>query len=58
MSATLQEAVSSLELIKVKRKSKKSIADKWLGKFKGAIPENESTTKYIKNMRRSLYGKV
>lgn len=57
--STLQEAIEAVESIKLRTKSRKiSIADKLLGKFKGIIPEGKTSTQFIKELRKSLYGKT
>ena len=56
---TLQEAIEATKVIKLRPKSGRiSIADKLLGKFKGIIPEGKTSTKFIKELRNSLYGKI
>jgi len=58
---TLKEAEKLLETIspKIRRnQSKKGITEKWLGKFKGIIPDGKSSTEYIRELRATLYGKI
>ena len=56
---TIQEA---MEIIRENRisipKKKKGVTRQLLGKFKGIIPEGKTSTKFIREMRNSLYGKV
>ncbi len=57
--STLQEAIDALKVIKIRPSSeKRSIADNLLGKFKGIIPEGKTSTQFIKELRKSLYGKI
>ena len=56
---TIQEA---MEIIRENRisipKKKKGVTRQLLGKFKDIIPEGKTSTKFIRETRKSLYGKV
>lgn len=49
MPVMLEKLVKALEHIDIKVKTKRKIADKWLGVFEGAIPEELTSTEYIKS---------
>lgn len=42
--------------IKIKKKKKVKMADKWLGKFSGILPKGMTSTEYLKRLRESGYG--
>ncbi len=56
MAANLSEILKSTEMFRKKRKGK--IGKKWLGKFEGAVPSDKTSTEYLKELRRTLYGKI
>ena len=56
MPVTLERLIKSMESIAVKTESK--FADRWLGVFKGVIPEEMTSTEYVGTLRESCYGKV
>lgn len=56
---TLQQAIASIKnLRKPAKTGEKSIANELLGKYKGIIPTEKTSTEIIKGFRASLYGKV
>ena len=56
---TLQQAIASIKNLRTPAKAKKkSIANELLGKYKGTIPTEKTSTEIIKGFRASLYGKV
>jgi hypothetical protein len=56
--STLQEAIEAVQWLRTKPQSRTArVADKLLGKFKGLIPPGSTSTKVVKALRRSLYGK-
>ena len=57
MSSTLQQAIECLQPLKIV-KQPDSIADKLLGRFRGIIPPDKTSTKFIKELRGNLYGKT
>lgn len=58
MSTTLQEAVELIKDFKRPIKTKINIARDLLGKYKGIVPSEKTSTEIIKELRESLYGKV
>ena len=40
------------------KRRKKSIARTLLGKYKGILPRDQSSTAFLKEGRRNLYGKI
>lgn len=58
MPVMLEKLVKALEHIDIKANTKRNFADKWLGVFEGAIPEELTSTEYIKKLRESCYGKT
>ena len=57
---TIRDAITAIESINISRKKsrKTAIADKLLGKYKGIVPKNKSSTEYIRQLRTSLYDKT
>lgn len=57
--STLQAAIEAIQSLKLKSRAKNvRVSDKLLGKFKGIIPENKSSTQFIKDLRNTMYGKL
>jgi hypothetical protein len=58
MSSTLKEALESLKYFQNREKLKRiKIADELLGKYQGIIPKGKSSTQFIRELRKGLYGK-
>lgn len=56
---TLQQAIASIKgLKKTTKASKKKFATELLGKYKGITPSAKSSTEVVRELRRSLHGKV
>jgi len=56
---TLKEAIEVIRSIEIEKSNKKiSIADELLGKYKGIIPKEKTSTEFIKELRGTLYGKI
>jgi len=56
---TLKEAIEVIRSIEIEKSNKKiSIADELLGKYKGIIPKEKTSTEFIKELRGTLYGKT
>jgi hypothetical protein len=56
---TVQEAIKVIQENKISiPKKKKGLARELLGKFKGIIPKDKTSTEFIRQMRNSLYEKV
>lgn len=56
MPVTLERLMKTMESIDVRTEGK--FADRWLGVFKGVIPEEMTSTEYVRTLRESCYGKV
>ncbi|MBU7009774.1 MAG: hypothetical protein HXS46_03730 [Theionarchaea archaeon] len=56
MAVNFSEILKSTEMFRKKKDGK--ISKKWLGKFEGAIPFDKTSTKYLKELRGTLYGKI
>lgn len=56
MPVTLERLMKTMESIDVQSEGK--FADRWLGVFKGVIPEEMTSTKYVRMLRESCHGKV
>ena len=56
MPITLGRILKAVESIEIKG-TEEGIAEKWLGAFKGVVPEEMTSTEYIKKLRESCYGK-
>ena len=54
----LEKLIRSLESVNTGVKVDKKFASKWLGAFKDIIPDDVTSTEYIKKMRESCYGKT
>jgi len=56
---TLKEAIEAIRSIKTIPISKRtSVANELLGKYKGIIPKDKTSTEFIRSLRNSLYGKI
>jgi hypothetical protein len=58
MPSTLKEAINSIKLLSVVSESEKKISDELLGKYEGIIPLGKTSTEFIKDLRKTMYGKV
>ena len=58
MPSTLKEAIKSIKSLSVPSKSEKKISDELLGKYEGIIPPEKTLTDFIKELRKTMYGKV
>jgi len=56
MPVTLERLMKTMESIDVKAEDK--FADRWLGFFKGVIPDEMTSAEYVRMLRESCYGKV
>ena len=54
----LERLIRSLESVNIGVKVDKKFAYKWLGAFKDIIPDDMTSTEFIKKMRESCYGKT
>ncbi|MEW6040564.1 MAG: hypothetical protein AB1633_03490 [Elusimicrobiota bacterium] len=52
------EAIKNEQKPNAVSKRKERFATKYLGKFKGVIPTNKTSTGYIRELREKLYGKI
>jgi hypothetical protein len=57
MPIALERIMKAVENIEIKG-AEEGIAEKWLGAFEGVVPEEMSSTEYIKKLRESCYGKL
>ena len=57
MPATLKDAVNSLKSLKISATKPQKISDDLLGKYEGIIPAGKTASEFIKDLRRSSYGK-
>lgn len=59
---TLQDAMEAIGSLKInplkKTEEKTRIADELLGKYKGIIPKDKTSTEFIRRLRSTLYGKI
>ena len=60
MPSTLQQAINALEGIKIKKKKDEvKLAQNLCGKYRGVIPEEKTSTEFIRQeLRGTLYGKI
>ncbi|MBI4706966.1 MAG: hypothetical protein HY761_03460 [Candidatus Omnitrophica bacterium] len=58
MSTTLKDAVSSIKSLSVPSEPLKKVSEELLGKYEGIIPPEKSSTEFIKDLRKTMYGKV
>lgn len=58
MSTTLKDAINSIKSLSIPSKPKKKISDELLGKYEGIIPPGKSSTESIKDLRKTMYGKI
>jgi hypothetical protein len=56
ITVNLSELLESTKIFKKKKGGK--IGKKWLGKFEGAIPPDKTSTEYLKELQKTLYGKI
>jgi hypothetical protein len=57
MPVLLERALKAIKNIEFEAGPREKIAEKWLGAFRGAVPEGMTSTEYLKKMRESGYGK-
>ncbi|MFW6194519.1 MAG: hypothetical protein ACOC5L_03260 [Halobacteriota archaeon] len=59
MPVLLERALKAIKSVDFKKEpeEEKGIAKKWLGAFKGAIPEDVTSTEYLKKLRETGYDK-
>ncbi|MFO7966393.1 MAG: hypothetical protein R6U44_02210 [Archaeoglobaceae archaeon] len=59
MPVLLERVLKAIKNVEFKREpeEEKGIAEKWLGAFKGAIPEDVTSTEYLKKLRETGYDK-
>lgn len=57
MPVTVERFERVMGISRDKRPMKKGFAKKWLGSFKGVLPESKTSTEFIKELRGSSYGK-
>lgn len=58
MSTTLKDAVNSIKSLSVPSEPSKKVSEELLGKYEGIIPPEKSSTEFIKDLRKTMYGKV
>lgn len=59
MSSTLNAVINAVRSVEVSSSKKKTgIADALLGKYRGVIPGDKSSTEFIRELREGLYGKI
>ena len=58
MPSTLKDAINSIKSLSVPSKSEKKISEELLGKYEGIIPLEKTSTEFIKELRKTMYGKV
>jgi hypothetical protein len=58
MPATLKEAIDSLKTLQKRPETDRKVSEELLGKYKGIIPADKTSTEFIKELRSSLSGKV
>ena len=58
MPSTLKDAIKSIKSLSAPSKSEKKICDELLGKYEGIIPPEKTSTEFIKEFRKTMYGKV
>lgn len=57
MPATLKDAVNSLKSLKISPTKPQKVSDDLLGKYEGIIPAGKTSTEFIRDLRKSSYGK-
>jgi hypothetical protein len=58
MPSTLKEAIDSLKVLQKQPEAGRKVSDELLGKYKGIIPAEKTSTEFIKELRGSLFGKI
>lgn len=58
MPSTLKEAIDSLRALQRQPDMAKKVSDELLGKYKGIIPIEKTSTEFIRELRESLFGKL
>ncbi len=58
MSSTLKEALNSLKTLQKPTKLKGKVSDRLLGKYSDIIPRGKTSTKFIRELRSSAFGKM
>lgn len=58
MPTTLKDAINSIKSLSIQSEPAKKISEELLGKYEGVIPSGKSSTEFIKDLRKKMYGKV
>jgi len=58
MPATLKDALNSLKSLKISATKQQNISDDLLGKYEGIIPTGKTSTEFLKDLRKTSYGKI
>lgn len=58
MPATLRDLINSIKGLTNVPKSSAKISDELLGKYEGIIPPEKTSTEFIKELRKTMYGKM
>lgn len=58
MPATLRDLINSIKGLTKVPKSSTKISDELLGKYEGIIPPEKTSTEFIKELRKTMYGKM
>ena len=58
MPATLRDAISSLKFLTKSVESSTNMSDELLGKYEGIIPGGKTSTEFIKDLRKTMFGKI
>ena len=58
MPATLKDAINSIKSLSIPLETEKKISEELLGRYEGIIPSGKSSTEFIKELRKTMYGKV
>jgi hypothetical protein len=56
--STLKEAINSIKSLSVPSETAKKVSKELLGKYEGVIPSGKSSTEFIKELRKTMFGKV
>jgi len=55
---TLKEAIEAISAIQIISPRRVGAADELLGKYKGIIPKDKTSTGFIRRLRDTFYGKI
>lgn len=58
MPSTLKEAINSIKSLPIPSESEKKISEELAGKYEGIIPSGKTSTEFIKELRKTMFGKV